>query len=155
MFLDRNPEWKKLASQEAENVLGRKDNVDYSDLSSLSITTNCLKESLRLASPAAILGVQPDEDFTIPADPTWDDASSDWTEGPCTHRQAGSVIPSGTRLLFTVYTMHRHPKFWSNAEKFNPGRWAPNTDETSTPLTFLPFSVGNRNCIGQVSVICD
>ena len=33
---------------------------------------------------------------------------------------------------------------------FLPDRWAAMTKETSTQFAFVPFSVGSRNCIGQV-----
>jgi len=187
MYLDRNPEWKTLASQEAEQILGLKDNVDYSDLNSLAIISNCLKESLRLAPPASIIGLQPTEDFRIPPDQMWDEmgdnasssssssssslppvhrqvgkktvdnalsssssASSSSSSLPPIHRQVGKKIPPGTRVLLSIYTMHRHSRFWSNADAFKPDRWAAKTKETSIPMTFIPFSMGSRNCIGQV-----
>ena len=150
MYLDRYPEWKKLASQEAEDVLGLKDNVDYSDLNSLSIASSCLKESLRLAPPAAIVGVQSVDDFVIPSDTMWDDVCDTGMQDRSTQRMAGKTISPGTRILISIYTMHRHSRFWSNAEEFKPERWAAKTTETAIPMTFIPFSMGNRNCIGQV-----
>ena len=68
MHLHRNPEWKELASREAEQVLGSKDNVGYADLNKLPIISNCLKEALRLTPPVSGLGCQPLEDFVIPGD---------------------------------------------------------------------------------------
>ena len=72
MYLHRNPKWKKAAALEAEQVLGSKDNVDYSDLTKLPTVSNCLKEALRLAPPAFIIGVvEPTEDVVIPHDKEW------------------------------------------------------------------------------------
>ena len=155
MFLARNPEWKKLAREEAEEVLGSKDNVDYSDLNRLSVATNCLKESLRLAPPASILGLQSTEEFLIPPDKMMEERGVDETTIDDSNdfrfeRQVGKVIPTGCRILLSVYTMHQNPWFWSNAKDFKPDRWAANTKETSVPMSFIPFSLGSRNCIGQV-----
>ena len=152
---------------ETEEVLGSKDNVDLTDLSRLQVVSNCLKEALRLTPPAAIIGKQTTEEFVIPHDK--DDIINpslhirdEEREGvpflspsppfppPSDYRHAGKSIPAGTRILVSAFTMHHHPLLWSNAEKFLPDRWAAKTTETSTPFAFVPFSVGSRNCIGQV-----
>ena len=151
MHLDRHPSWKILATQEAEEILGSKDNVDYADLSKLSTISNCLKESLRLSPPASIIGVEPSEDFTIPHHVKQSTYSCDDTSATGPHsRHAGQIIPSGARTLISTYAMHRHPLLWSNADKFLPDRWMAKTKETTTPFAFTPFSMGSRSCIGQV-----
>ena len=131
-------------------MLGSKDNVDYSDLTKLPIVSNCLKEALRLSPPASIIGVETPKDFVIPHDEQRDHKIDGTSTGPCLSRQEGKSIPAGTRTLISMYTMHRHSHLWSNAEKFLPSRWSAKTTETTTPFAFIPFSVGSRNCIGQV-----
>ena len=171
LYLHRNPEWKRLASLEAEQVLGSKDNVDFSDLDRLPIISSCLKEALRLAPPASIMGVETVDPLVIPNDGECgrcDDDDKDFqlfgakqlgtadnvdaSTIPCGLRQVGKVIPAGTRALISVYSLHRHSLLWSNAEKFLPSRWSAKTNETSTPFAFIPFSMGRRSCIGQVRV---
>ncbi|KAF7382503.1 hypothetical protein HZH68_015422 [Vespula germanica] len=59
------------------------------------------------------------------------------------------VIPKNTILSIHVYGLHHDPEIWTNPEKFDPDRFS--TDETQhrNPYSFLPFSAGPRNCIGQ------
>lgn len=59
------------------------------------------------------------------------------------------VIPKNTILSIHVYGLHHDPEIWTNPEKFDPDRFL--TDETQhrNPYSFLPFSAGPRNCIGQ------
>ena len=81
-----------------------------------------------------------------------DDAST--VVVPCGLRQAGRVIPPGTVVDISLYALHRNPLLWSNAEQFLPSRWMAKTNETTTPFAFIPFSMGSRNCIGQVRYSC-
>ena len=164
MHLHRNPRWKSLASLETEEVLGSKDYVDLNDLSRLKVVSNCLKEALRLTPPAPFTFKQTVNDFVIPHDQdqvTDSLHAHDEERGvpfmppspfiePCSNRQAGKTIPAGCRIGITIFAMHRHPLLWSNGDKFLPDRWAAKAKETTTPLAFIPFSIGSRNCIGQV-----
>jgi cytochrome P450 len=67
----------------------------------------------------------------------------------------GYTIPAGTRLLFPIHLLHRHPKYWKNPDTFEPERWI--RKETingkswadQIRFAFMPFSAGSRNCIGQ------
>ena len=48
--------------------------------------------------------------------------------------------------------MNFNEKFHQNAYKFDPARWLEGneyTPEVKDPYTFIPFSAGQRNCIGQ------
>lgn len=58
----------------------------------------------------------------------------------------GRHIPAGTRVLFSIYLTHRHPKYWPDPERFDPDRF----NTTPAPFTYLPFGGGPRFCIGAV-----
>lgn len=60
----------------------------------------------------------------------------------------GYRIPSGTRVLLSIYLTHRHPEFWPEPERFDPHRFESGTEERQ-PYTFIPFGGGARNCIGM------
>lgn len=59
----------------------------------------------------------------------------------------GLVIPAGTNCGVCVYYTHRHRDYWEEPEEFRPERFAPGT--TRHPFSYLAFSAGPRNCIGQ------
>jgi cytochrome P450 len=55
-------------------------------------------------------------------------------------------VPKGT--LMEVFWPHRNPAHFKGTDEFRPDRWL-NPDEKPKQHTFLPFSTGQRNCIGQ------
>lgn len=59
-------------------------------------------------------------------------------------------IPAGITLLINFYTLHRRKDIWGeDAEQFNPDHFLPENVEKRHPYSFLPFSGGQRNCIGN------
>ncbi|XP_073848042.1 probable cytochrome P450 4p3 [Musca autumnalis] len=59
------------------------------------------------------------------------------------------LFPKGTQINIHIYDIHTNPKYYDEPEKFNPERFmAPQADKRH-PFAFIPFSAGQRNCIGQ------
>lgn len=58
----------------------------------------------------------------------------------------GMQIPKGSSLLFSFYEIHRSEKHWEDPEKFNPERFAENTNHSTY---YAPFGSGPRKCIGN------
>lgn len=63
----------------------------------------------------------------------------------------GVILPAGTRIAIAPHLLHRHPAYWDDPETFLPERWLNVSDVEAERrrFTFLPFSAGGRNCIGQ------
>ena len=70
---------------------------------------------------------------------------------------AGVRIPKGQCVSISVYHPHYDSKQWQRPEEFIPERFDPESDLFFKPGTtemrhrksFIPFSFGSRNCLGQ------
>lgn len=60
------------------------------------------------------------------------------------------LIPQRVTLVVPVFNVHRDPKFWGpNADAFNPENFTAEKVNSRHPYSYLPFSAGSRNCIGN------
>ena len=59
------------------------------------------------------------------------------------------TLPKGSLLLLGVIQVHRSAEYWSDPLKFDPDRFLPETATNRHPFTYIPFSAGPMNCIGQ------
>lgn len=57
----------------------------------------------------------------------------------------GYAIPSGTRVMYSIYLTHRLEQYWDRPHHFIPERF---DQFKPLPYTYLPFGGGARNCIG-------
>ncbi|KFO63232.1 Cytochrome P450 4F22, partial [Corvus brachyrhynchos] len=100
----------------------------WEDLSQLPFTTMCIKESLRLHPPVTAVSRRCTEDIPL---------------------RDGRIIPKGVTCLMSIYGTHHNPDLWPEPEVFNPLRFSPENSKGRSPSSFIPFSAGPRNCIGQ------
>ncbi|MFI5929079.1 cytochrome P450 [Micromonospora sp. NPDC051543] len=125
-LLDRHPDvWQRL-HEEAVSVLGDRPPV-YEDLHRLTYTTMVLEEVMRLYPPVWMLSrIAQGEDEV-----------------------GGWRIPAGVDVLICPYTLHRHPDFWADPERFDPERFAPERSAHRPRYAYLPFGAGPRFCVGN------
>ncbi|XP_071578154.1 cytochrome P450 4C1-like isoform X1 [Temnothorax nylanderi] len=96
-------------------------------LQDLPYLDRCIKETLRLYPSVFFISRIPAEDVKLQS----------------------YLVPAGTFLHLNIYGVHRDPNFWSNPEVFDPDRFLPEKIRHRHPYSYLPFSAGPRNCIGQ------
>ena len=61
----------------------------------------------------------------------------------------GYFIPAGAIVAMSPYTMHRHPAFWDEPERFDPDRFTPERVAARPRFAYFPFGGGARQCIGN------
>ncbi|XP_023773338.1 docosahexaenoic acid omega-hydroxylase CYP4F3-like, partial [Cyanistes caeruleus] len=125
-----HPEHQERCRREVQQLLAGRDTADieWEDLSQLPFTTMCIKESLRLHPPVTAVSRRCTQDVPL---------------------RDGRVIPKGVICLMSIYGTHHNPDLWPEPEVFNPLRFSPENSKGRSPASFIPFSSGPRNCIGQ------
>uniref|UniRef100_A0A2K5DIT5 Cytochrome P450 family 4 subfamily F member 2 n=1 Tax=Aotus nancymaae TaxID=37293 RepID=A0A2K5DIT5_AOTNA len=104
------------------------------DLAQLPFLTMCVKESLRLHPPVPVISRRVTQDIVVPD---------------------GRVIPKGMICLISVFGTHHNPAVWPDPEVYDPFRFDPENVKERSPLAFIPFSAGPRNCIGQAFAMAE
>ena len=124
-LIGRHPEVQKKLHAEidnapvSENLLDKIRNMRYLEY--------VVKESLRMHPPV------PSDSRVLDKDTLID----------------GYLFPKGTGFAIDVISIHTNPEYWDDPLSFNPDRFSEEKFCKRKPYTYLPFSAGPRNCIGQ------
>ncbi len=125
-LLTQNPDVEQRMSVELErNLEGRVPTAD--DLPNLGYTRMVLEEAMRLYPPVSIIARQAVVDDSV----------------------GGVSIPAKGVVALSAYTTHRHPGFWEDPERFDPGRFAPERSQSRHRFAYFPFLAGRHQCLGQ------
>jgi cytochrome P450 len=126
-LVSQHPEVERRLQEEQDRVGPLGAGATYADLERLPYTLAVLQEALRLYPPAWILTRR-----AIGQD-----------------KLGGYDVPPGTDVFLSPFVIHRHPAFWDNADRFDPGRFEPGRSEARHKFAYLPFGAGPRHCIGE------
>ena len=142
----------KTNSRNSNNDYLLEEAWDAEQLSNLTLSEACLKESLRKYSVVPIVARRTVQDLFLHGD---DDDEKD-------HGGKKYFIPKGCSVMINIQSIHMDPTLWPNPQKFDPYRFMlSGNEETSDyngeaarmkqpdPFTFVPFIAGPRNCLGQ------
>ena len=61
----------------------------------------------------------------------------------------GYSIPAGANVVVSQFATHRHPRFWDDAERFEPARFTAERERERHSHAYFPFGGGPRACIGS------
>jgi cytochrome P450 len=61
----------------------------------------------------------------------------------------GYHVPAGQVVMLSPYVLHRRSDLWPNPEAFDPWRFTPERALHRHKYAYLPFSAGQRVCIGN------
>ncbi|KAI8556097.1 hypothetical protein RHMOL_Rhmol05G0225500 [Rhododendron molle] len=129
-LLSMEPSVMSKLQNEVDSVLGDRFPT-IEDTKKLKYTTRVINESLRLYPQPPVLIRRSLEDDMLGKYP----------------------IRRGEDIFISVWNLHRCPKHWEDADKFNPERWpldGPNPNETNQNFSYLPFGGGPRKCVGDM-----
>ncbi|NJN54455.1 MAG: cytochrome P450 [Anaerolineae bacterium] len=124
-LLSQHPAQMAQAVAEVDAVLGDDDPTE-SHLNQLEFLDMAFKEALRLYPPIHIGNRMAATDLDV----------------------TGYEVKAGTRVMYSIYLAHRDEKQWENPEQFCPHRFDKSVRGQRSPLTYVPFGGGPRNCIG-------
>ena len=129
-LLSQHPDAEAQFHAELDTALGgRTPTLD--DLPLLPFTRRVLAESLRMYSPAWVIGRRVLSDYAL--------------EG----EYAGCTLRRGDIVLMAQAVMHTDPRFWTSPERFDPDRWTPEAESARPKFAYFPFGGGPRVCIGE------
>jgi cytochrome P450 len=125
-LLSQHPEIYARMRAEGDHVLaGRTPTI--ADLPNLPYTLQVLRETLRLYPPVYA-----------------------FTRRAMSTVQLGTYrIPKGTSVVISPYTLHRRTSFFSNPERFDPERFAPQREQNLPRYAYIPFGAGPHICLGM------
>lgn len=124
-LLARHPDVRKELEAEVDGTLGAR-SPGLEDLDRMPLLEQVLKESMRLYPPAYLVGRYTIVDMTLGA----------------------AELPAGTLVLVNIYGMHRSSKYFADARRFDPARFARGREATIPKGAYAPFGAGPRTCIG-------
>lgn len=130
-LLSKHPDIGRQVAAELDRVIGA-DRPEISHLRDLEYTSQAMQESMRLYPPVAMIGRKAVADDVI----------------------GGFRIPAGSYVYMTQWAMHRHPELWQDPEVFDPSRFSSERIAARKAagvhkFAYLPFSGGQRKCIGD------
>ncbi|XP_017784626.1 PREDICTED: cytochrome P450 4V2-like [Nicrophorus vespilloides] len=102
--------------------------VTYKDLNDMKYLELVLKETLRLYPSVPFYARQTMEEINLTND---------------------IKLPKGFIINIFAYGIHRDPQFYPDPDSFDPERFSHDNNTGKYPYSFIPFSAGLRNCIGQ------
>ncbi|XP_073233148.1 cytochrome P450 4A10-like [Porites lutea] len=122
-----HPEHQKKCQEEIDSIFKQNKELQWNDLQNAPYLKLCINEAMRLYSPVPIICRSSDKSYNV----------------------QGRTVPKGTFLYVSIFALHRNPHVWENPEVFDPLRFTEERSKGRPSHSFIPFSSGLRNCIGQ------
>ncbi|KAH9621547.1 hypothetical protein KSS87_022682, partial [Heliosperma pusillum] len=126
--LVHNPEKMKKAQEELQEIVGKGNELEESDISQLPYLQAIIKETLRL---------HPAVPFLLPRKVDLDVKLFEFT------------VPKNAQVLVNVWAIGRDPDIWQNPYSFEPERFlGTQIDVKGHDFELIPFGAGRRICPG-------
>ncbi|XP_046561100.1 cytochrome P450 4F2-like [Haliotis rubra] len=123
------PEFQTRVQEEVDTLLeGRESkHIKWDDIHKMEYLARVLKEGMRLHSPVPFVSRRLEHPMELD----------------------GKVFPVGTMVALGIWNVHHNPDLWEKPDVFDPDRFLPENIQKQNTYSYIPFSAGPRNCIGQ------
>lgn len=128
LLLTQFPTVRERLANELETVLGNR-LPTAADVPRLVYTKMVWDESLRLYPPAWLLHSRKSRDED--------------------RLPSGVLLPAGTRVFQSPWSMHRDPRWFPDPNRFDPDRFSPEAKQARPAFSYFPFGGGGRRCLGE------
>jgi cytochrome P450 len=126
-LVSKNPEVERLLTAEIKSLVWESF-PEIENLTKYKYTRLVIDEALRLYPPGWLLTRRAQKDDTL----------------------GEYFVPAGTEIYISPYIIQRHPELWADPDSFKPDRFYTTDVREKRSAALLPFSVGPRNCIGEL-----
>ncbi|KAK5645800.1 hypothetical protein RI129_004264 [Pyrocoelia pectoralis] len=116
--------------REVEEVIQEHGGLVYHAINDMSYLHMVISESLRKYPTTSFIHRECVKNYVVP--------------------ETGLLIEKGTPIVISQYGLHYNNANFPNPEKFDPERFNTTNIHQIKSCTYLPFSDGPRNCIGQM-----
>jgi cytochrome P450 len=125
LLLSEHPDVERRLVGELDERLGGRAPT-AGDIADLPFTRAVVKEALRLYPPAHAFAREAQVDTEL----------------------GGQPIRAGSTVLLSVWAVHRDPRWYPEAERFDPSRWEDDLEKRLPRFAYFPFGGGPHLCIG-------
>ena len=125
-LLGRNPQVQLKLHSEIDKVEENGGSL-YEKVRSFKYLESVIKESLRMHPPVPIFAREVEENMIID----------------------GQFVPKNSEINIFAMMIHHNPEYWEDPYSFIPERFEDDEFARRNPYSYIPFSAGPRNCIGQ------
>ncbi|MCL4119575.1 UNVERIFIED_CONTAM: hypothetical protein GTU68_006664, partial [Idotea baltica] len=128
-----HPKIQQTLLEEVDKTVADCDhNLTFEAIQSMTYLDMVFAETLRLFPPAPRVDRRCTKDYILP--------------------DTDFVIPKDMKITIPIYSIHRDPANYKDPEKFDPQRFSAANKVGRSPMVYLPFGSGPRNCIGELSL---
>lgn len=125
-LLAKHPDVQDRVSQDIRAEL-RDHPLGFNDLGRLTAVEQVFKEAMRLYPPVYFLSRETTTAVEV----------------------AGYQLAPSSQVFLVPYLTHRDPRWFSDAERFNPQRFTNESEGSLPACSYFPFGAGPRACIGR------
>ncbi|XP_037707978.1 probable cytochrome P450 4ac2 isoform X1 [Drosophila subpulchrella] len=119
--------------EEVENLPEDSDDISVFQYNEMFYLECVIKESLRMFPSVPFIGRKCVEESVV----------------------NGLILPKDTQINIHIYEIMRDPRHFPDPLSYQPDRFLPENTVNRHPFAFVPFSAGQRNCIGQKFAILE